>query len=339
MRHPVIVVPGGHRTPLWACRADPEQRILQTDRVYVRRPGGASEPARTQDDWEKLIDRQVKARQDDLLAAMRRIMNPLAQVDQDSKPKLEDWDRESYEAWLEKLAGLPNDSVHRLVDGHWTFSFSIEGFHPESLNALNNTLRQDMPTYSGWPPFTYLHTEGQRPVARGNIIEAWLANPADNEADDSDYWRVSQDGRGFLLRPMQEDLTGFMRNRMPQPVPPLFDWILPIYRATELLKFVEALALHFAGANSQISVILRYHNAAGRRLCCHEFRWNLMAGARCAEETISSNLTFPAEEIGINLEERVHAILVPIFEQFEFTELRKAVVDRVVEEVLGNRRR
>ncbi|WP_409562239.1 ATP-binding protein [Hyphomicrobium sp. B1] len=339
IRHPVIIVPGDHRTPLWASRADPEQRILQTDRVYVRRPGGASEPSRTQDDWEKLIDRLVKARQDDLLTAMRKVINPLAETDQTPRPNLEEWDRESYAAWTAKIAQLAADSPHRLAEGHWTFSFSIEGFQAESLNALNEMLRQDMPAYSGWPPFTYLQAEGRRPVARGDLIEAWLANLADNNGETSDYWRISRDGKGFLLRPMQEDRADFMANRMPRPQPPLFDWILPIYRVTELLKFVEALALRFAGANSQISVILRYYSAVGRRLCCHSLRWNVLEGARCAEESISSSLTFPTEEIGINIEERVQALLVPIFEQFEFTELRKAIVDRVVQEVLGNRAR
>jgi len=68
---------------------------LQTGQVYVRRPGGASEPSRTQDDWEKLIDRLVKARQDDLLAAMRKVIDPLAGADHAARPNLEEWDRES----------------------------------------------------------------------------------------------------------------------------------------------------------------------------------------------------------------------------------------------------
>lgn len=339
VRHPVIIVPGDHRTPLYASRADPEQRFLQTGQVYVRRPGGASEPSRTQDDWEKLIDRLVKARQDDLLAAMRKIINPLSGVDQAARPNLEEWDRESYAAWQAKLVDLPADSVHRLAIGHYTFSFYVEGFRTESLNALNDTLSRDMPPYSGWPPFTYLHHAGRRPVARGDMIEAWLADPAEPEADSSDFWRVSRDGKGFLVRPMQEDSPGFMENRYPPPVRPFFDWTLPIYRAAELLKFVEALALRFAGANAQVSVILRYYISAGRRLCSHNFRLNVITGARCAEPTISSKLTFPTQEIGINLEEKVQALLVPIFEQFEFTRLPKALVDHVVAEALGYARR
>jgi len=64
----------------------------------------------------------------------------------------------------------------------------------------------------------------------------------------------------------------------------------------------------------------------------------VIEGARCAEPTISSSLSFPAQEIGINLEEKIQALLVPIFEQFEFTRLPKTLVDHVVAEALGNRR-
>jgi len=169
-------------------------------------------------------------------------------------------------AWQAKLADLPADSVHRLAGGHFTFSFAIEDFQAESLNALNDTLSRDIPAYSGWPPFTYLHGAGRRPVARGDMIEAWLADLAEQEADSSDYWRVSRDGKGFLVRPMQEDNPHFMENRNP-PARPLFDWTLPIYRAAELLKFVQTLALRYAGPNAQVSVILQYYNAAPGGSC------------------------------------------------------------------------
>src|SRR5690606_41306630 len=53
VRHPVITVPGSHRTPLWAARSSPDEQTLRTDTVYVRAPAGFSETARTQDDWER----------------------------------------------------------------------------------------------------------------------------------------------------------------------------------------------------------------------------------------------------------------------------------------------
>lgn len=337
--HPVIIVPGSHRTPLWAKAASPDQQTLRHATVYVRRPGGSSEPARTQDDWERLIDRLVKARQDDLLVAVRTVLNPSETLDLTAKPKLEAWEKESYQAWSEKVAQLPARSPHRLENGHWSFSFVIEPFDCPDLVDLNRFLEQEAPKYSGWPPFTYLHAPPRKPVALGNLIEAWLYNPASSDPDFSDYWRVSMEGAGFLLRPMQEDRPGFMSNRMPGPELPAFDWLLPIYRVTELLKFVEAIGTKFADANAQVSTSLRYYRSNDRRLCCHDFNYLLDEGARCAVPEISSRVAFPIAELSINLEERVSALLSPIFAQFEFTELPKAVVDTQVSAALGRRGR
>ena len=335
LRHPVILVPGGHRTPLWARRASPDGQSLQSGMVYVRRPGGGSEPARTQDDWEKFIERLVKARQDEQLTAIRKIFNPQEDIDLGAKPDLDAWDDESYRAWQAKLADLPADSPHRLSAGHWSCSFLIDPFEPPPLNELNRVLEHEMPRYSGWRPFTYLHGADRRPVARGDVIEAWLCDRERDDPSRSDYWRVSRDGRGYLLRPMQEDDPNFLANRHPGPELPAFDWLLPIYRVTELLKFAEALALRFSDGNAQLSVLLRYYGCDGRKLCCSDFGLQLLEGARCAQPTISSRMTLPVEELRINLEERVHTLLVPIFEQFEFAELPKPVVDRQVRRVLN----
>jgi len=312
---------------------------LQNGTVYVRRPGGSSEPARTQDDWEKLIDRLVKARQDDQLIAIRKIFNPSEGLDVERKPDLVEWERESYAVWQAKIADLPEDSAGRLLAGHWTFSFKIEPFDAGSLLQLNAALEREMPKLSGWPPFTYLHQPGRRPEARGDIVEAWLHNPEGADGSHSDYWRIRNDGMGFLLRPMQEDAPHFMSNRIPGPALPAFDWLLPVYRSLELLKFTEALAMKFADSNALASVLLRYYGCEGRRLCCSDFNTMLDEGQRCSQPVVSSSMTVRVAEIGINLEESVHALLVPIFEQFEFSELPRATVNRKVREYLERNQR
>lgn len=336
--HPVIEVPGGHRTPVFAKAGSPDGQTLKPATIYVRRPGGYSEPARTQDDWEKLIDRLVKARQSEQLDAIRQIMEPNVEKIPPTA-KLLDWHRESYEVWKGIIQGLPANSPHRLALGHWTFSFSISDFVPPALAELNEVLEREIPKYSGWPPFTYLHHHPKNPNAHGQTIQAWLADPQEQDASHSDFWRVSRQGFGFLLRPMQEDRPNYGRNGAPASEGRFFDWILPIWRTTELLKYLEALALRFSNENVEFSVMLKYYGMQGRSLYHRDWKYDLDEGAKCAVSTIETQLSAQVHSIRTNIEELIFSLLAPVYEQFEFQNLPKVLVTNVVKEVFGNQNR
>lgn len=337
LRHPVITVPGKHRTPVWAQRGSPDQS-LRTDVMYIRRPGGSSEPARTQDDWEKVLERLVKARQTDQLNAIRDIINPPQEVVR-AMPDLDTWDASSLDIWRSKTEPLQAGDTRSLEAGYWTVSFSIEPFERPGLRELKEVLEREMPAYSGWRPFTYIHRDPMRPSANGDVIEAWLVESHGPELvqvprDHSDFWRVARDGKGFLLRPMQEDAPGYLSNVSPRPDGPYFDWIFPIYRMTEVLKFIEALGLRFSDEGAEFVLKLNYYGTNGRSLQQHSFRYNLWDGGVCRQDELSSEVSGSIAEISTALEEKVHALLTPIYEQFDFTELPKALVDNVVRRVL-----
>jgi len=244
--------------------------------------------------------------------------------------------------WKKLIADLPADSEFRHKPGFWTFSFSIDPFNSPRLAELNTALERDMPKYSGWPPFTYLHGVPKNPQALGENVQAWIVDDIKNPTGESrhaDFWRVSRGGYGFLLRPMQEDSPLYGSNTMPPPRKPIFDWVLPIYRCTELLKYVEALALKFADENAEFSVLLKYYNTRGRRLDVHDWRYNVMEGAVCAVDKLESKLSGPVHSIRTNLEEQLFGLLAPIYEQFEFQELPKLLVYNVVKEEMGNHRK
>jgi hypothetical protein len=345
LKHPVITVPGDHRTPVWAIRSSPDggeaTERLQNNVVYVRRPGGQSEPPRSQDDWEKLLERLVKARQGDLLDAIRDILNPRNTLTAPAST-LVDWRDECLEAWKARISGLKPDDGRRLESGYWSFAFEVHLDKPPSLKELNDALKEGLSRLSGWPPFTYLHQAPMRPVAKGDVIEAWLADSHDPndfvEYDrHSDFWRVSRSGKGFILRPMQEDEPGFLSNRFPRPEGKFFDWILPTYRMVELLKVVEAFGLKFSDENAQYDVLLRYCGTKDRTLQQHKWEYALRDGARCHSEMLESRLSGIISELGTNIEERVFVLLTPIFEQFEFTKLPKVLVDNVAKEALTYR--
>ena len=341
IRHPVIVVPGNHRTPLFAARGGPDDEMI-SGRVYVRRPGGSSEEARTQDDWEKLIERLVKARQSEMLHSFREVLDPSSRVLEPEQSSLEDWQAENVTLWREIVDRFDEDDPRRLASGFWTVSFAIAPFNTPSLAALNTALDRDMPKHSGWPPFTYLHRDPVRPRAQGDLITAYIGGLQDgevpaNRTDHADYWRVSRDGKGFLLRPMQEDRAGYLGNVHPRPEGPFFDWVLPVYRATEVLKFIEALAGQFGGEEPSFQLLLTYHNTQNRQLTQHDHRYNLWDGAVCHAEQIENRIEAPVADIEGNLEELVHSLLTPVYEQFDFTELPRALVTNVVADALGFR--
>ena len=156
-------------------------------------------------------------------------------------------------------------------------------------------------------------------------------------SDHSDFWRVTRNGEGFLLRPMQEDRKGFMSGRAPQPVGPFFDWSLHIYRATELLKFVEFLGVRFSDENATFTARIQYCGMKDRALCDHQWKYNMPEGPSCAQTEIGSTITGTIDELGSNIEEKVFEMMTPIYEQFDFSKLPKLLVDNVVREVLQQR--
>ena len=339
--HPVLTIPGNHRTPVWAARSSPDQQTLQKGKVYLRRPGGASEEAKNQDDWERLLDRLVRARQSDLIDAMRDVLSPPASTEQ-APFSLSDWEKECLQVWEGLIAPLDKNDARRLTTGYWTFSFVVDLDTQPSVTELNNFLERENPAYSGWRPFTYLHREPSQPRPRGDEIQAWLAQSWDAEpiqlaADHADFWRISCEGKGFSLRPHEEDGTNYPLNQQGEPGGRYFDWTLPIYRVGEFLKFVEAFGLRFADRDAKFSVLLKYRGMVDRQLQQYQHRYNVNGRGLSSIGTIETHIDGELRRIELNLEELIFALLRPVFEQFSFSQLPKLLVQNVTQGMLSYR--
>ena len=331
--HPVIVVPGGHRTPVFARRGAPDNNILDNGKVYVRRPGGNSEHARTQDDWEKLLERLVKARQSDQLNAIREILSPsqATEVSAESGEVLNDWIDDCLNRWRERTVALDDDDPRRFNTGYWYVAYILDSFHAPSLVELRQQMDLGMPKYSGWPPFTFLHRPDRRPQAFGESIEAWMG--ADDDGHHSDYWRVTRDGKAFLLRPMQEDSPDYGSNVTPGPPRPTFDWVLPIFRMTEVLKQLESFAHQNDSRDSNFDLAITYVGTAGRTLWRVDREFWLDECGPCISEEISNRIRASVPELEFNLNELLWKLLQPIYAQFDFADLERELIDRVVTKV------
>jgi hypothetical protein len=134
---------------------------------------------------------------------------------------------------------------------------------------------------------------------------------------------------------MPEDRSSYLTNVYPRPEGPFFDWVIPIYRLMEVLKFLEALAGRFGEPGASFQLLLVYQNTHGRHLEESRHRYYLDHGATCHVNSISSRIEAPVSEIATNIEELLYSLLTPVYEQFDFTELPRQLVTSVVGEQLG----
>ncbi|MXZ83089.1 MAG: hypothetical protein F4Z10_05260 [Synechococcus sp. SB0666_bin_14] len=126
-----------------------------------------------------------------------------------------------------------------------------------------------------------------------------------------DFWRISRDGTGFMLRPMQEDESGYINNIYIRPKGPFFDWIFPIYRMTEVLKFIEALAKHFSDENASFHLIINYYGTQNHRLQQDGLTYSLTDGAVCRSDFLNGSIKEKVTKIETNIEELIFRLLAP----------------------------
>jgi hypothetical protein len=139
-----------------------------------------------------------------------------------------------------------------------------------------------------------------------------------------------------MLRPMQEDNPDYRSRVTPRGDGPFFDWVLPIYRSTEILKFIEKLGSLFGTDESCFELMLEYEGTDGRYLEQDSLRYNLSRGGTCRQDSIKNSISAPLSDISTNLQEILLSLLGPIYEQFDFTVLPPALVHSVVREALAS---
>ena len=210
---PVVRIPGGHRVPVRARRADPDERILQQNAIYVHKPGPRSEPPRSGQEWDDLLSRCLWNRRDELLDHIRGLLTgDMSQVKSvEAEERLDEWITDSFGRWSALVDPLPEGVGPRLSHGYYNFAYEIVGeVRQTSLAQLPNVIQASAVHHTGWPPFWYPTREGIRPYPVDGAVECWLGGdprtPAEwSDPAHADFWRISPSGCAYLLRGYQED--------------------------------------------------------------------------------------------------------------------------------------
>ena len=328
VEHPVVIVPGGMLVPVMSRSG---QRPLRQYACYIRKPGPRSEEPNNEAEWRDLFNRCIRANRDEMLDAIRTIIEGRAQT-VGSAPSivqgLRDYCVSSRNRWTELVSTLPDTAPSRFPDGYWEMGLSLVG----SIPATNLTeVRNRMDTagrvmLNGWPLFLILNRQGLEPYSNQDCIEAWVGRPDPPRVFDdpqhSDFWRASLDGKIYSIRGYIEDGTP----RIFGAPGGAFDVTLAVRRIGEGLLFASRLAETFDRVE-QIAVHCHFTGLSGRQLTAlttDDIPHVLPHTCRVDNVTLEAQAT--PQQVRDNLAEVIHPLLSPLCDHFNFYDLRLARV-------------
>jgi len=160
-RYPIVIVPGGHGIPVCAKSGSPDGKLVP-HRVYVRRPGPASEEPQTAAEWGQLFERVLQNRKAELLEAYRSILaGEIPTAASQAPPRtteLIEFEQAAIARWEANIRNVPTNEAPRFPLGYQEVAIAIDGpFKVPSLSELRQTIEREGRNHSGWPPFVVLN--------------------------------------------------------------------------------------------------------------------------------------------------------------------------------------
>jgi hypothetical protein len=317
VRHAVVCVPGGHTVPIRALRGGPDNSHVKQDVYYIRRPGPESAPPRSGDEWNRLIRGCVAAAKNELSDIIRSALVGGSPASESRVPVLHAWQAECMQAFREAVRErLPNEAPSRYDCGYWTFAYVLHGQQAVPLPALHRALRRAKVRVTTWPAWVVLDNNPVfRPVPRDtHHIECLVAAQGDErDAAHSDYWRVSDDGKAFLLRGYGEDAVDNL------PPKTALDQGLLVCRTAECFLHAGSLAAELGSDATRASAHVHWTGLAGRKLGDYFGEWpEPPSGPSATANDAIVKAEFEPASVRAALGRLVTKTLEPLFALFGF---------------------
>ena len=321
-----MTVPGGHRVPVRAKRASPDNKTVQNHAIYMRKSGPRSEVPQSAQEWDVLLGRCLQNRRDELFDQIRDLISgAVPQAPPAPEPdRLAEWIQRSRARWVQLTEALPAGTGPRMPHGRYSMAYEIIGERkPVTLAQLPDVLRASVARHTGWPPFWLPTRRGITPYAMDDTIECWIggdtkSSPEQRDAAHADFWRVSPAGLAYLIRGYQEDDLGDRQGRKTYASSTAFDLTIPVWRVGEALLHAERLAANLFEGPATVKFVVVYEGLTGRELVTLDGRRLIFEGKVAHQDTITLTTHVSAQAIGTNLPEIVHPLLEPLYALFDF---------------------
>jgi hypothetical protein len=332
----VVGVAGGSRD-IVLCKSGTNDGTTEVAVPYMRKPGPESAAPRTVAEWRTLLDRCVQARRAEMLDAIRAIVAGSAPAGEPPPPD-EGTIQTAFVAasrarWEKLISPFPLDSPARLPRGRWSVALRFSGGSEEtpSLQVLRDrVLTLSREDHSGWPPFAGID---RKITAWEDGIEAFMPDDADEAPHHADYWRVTADGRAYLIRGFIED------GRPVEGVSPGtgFDIVVTPSRLGEVVLWATRFAAA-AGRCTSVDLEVRVEGLANRRLVSRANpRRHLFNDYVCRQDAWGKRVSFDPRTAADVLPEIVHPLISPLYTLFGFFELPDSLVAEEISHMRNTR--
>lgn len=315
-KHPCILIPPHGKVP-FVCNFNGDG--LSVGRVYIRKPGPKSEEPSSASEWEPLLRRCLLSDKDDLVIAMRNIIQPPPTVSEGVeiadkfREKIQSADRR-----FEELLAKADSPVAKKQFGRLVVAYQLlPTGSPISLRSLRDAIHQSQIRASGWPFWMVQDGSDADPRPKGQALESFAISSG--IWNGVDYWYAEPTGFFYATRALMED----MDDRFPASPPSLLEWNWPIKEIGEVILHATKVATYLGITAEQIRLFVQYKGLEGRVL------WNAsptrIAGPfrryQCHISEWSRYVEIPMPVSHETLPETVRSILGPLYEQFDLFEM------------------
>jgi hypothetical protein len=268
IEHAIVWIPSHGPSPVISKTDGPhdakgQPQGIRSGTIYIRSPKPESVPITSPEQWDKLIQRCVLARRDQLVSMFSSIVSggmPTPKVEQDNeRKKLDDWHRATQNAFRQEIAKM-EPKIRPSPDQNFVqFSYMVRSASGGQIPAsealrvaekVNNAVR-DTVRY-GWSMF--------HPFTRPEISPRFMTDPSvdggqteflqtslvekNRTSHHFDVWRISLDGRASLIRNFNEDRF----SKRPDEIGEGEKWFDPwlhVRDITEIVRHARAMSEEF----------------------------------------------------------------------------------------------
>lgn len=235
---------------------------IRAGAIYTRTPKPESVPVTTPEHWDKVIQRCVLARRDEMIAMFSAIVSggggTAKDEPDDTRERLTQWHEATQRAAIQEAGRLGLKLNYPLAENFVQFSYLVRHRKGEAIPAdkalaivekVNTAVRDTV--RCGWSmfyPFTRPEISPQfmtdHAVDGGDTEFLQTSLYDDGQTGHGDFWRITLDGRASILRNLHED-----RYRTPANVPVGQKWFDPwvqVRDITEIVRHARAYAEEFS---------------------------------------------------------------------------------------------